>query len=67
MGNHSEEHAERVAELLRRMGAEGEQQALTMARQLLKRARQIALEQNIPEAEAAETLLQKVMLARQGG
>ncbi|MFU8848735.1 MAG: hypothetical protein ACNA77_08465 [Opitutales bacterium] len=55
-----------VTELFRRMGA-GDDQAETMARQLLKRARQIAQEQDITEVEAAQTLLNKVIQARQGG
>lgn len=55
-----------VTELFRRMGA-AHDQAETMARQLLKRAGQIAEEQDITEVEAAQALLNKVIQARQGG
>lgn len=65
MAERNEDEVTQVVELFRRMGA-GEAQAATMARQLLKRARQIAEEQNISEVEAAQTLLKKVILARQG-
>lgn len=55
-----------VTELFRRMGA-ADDQAEIMARQLLKRAGQIAEEQDITEVEAAQALLNKVIQARQGG
>lgn len=65
MAERNDEAVMQVAELFRRMGA-GEAQAATMARQLLKRARQIAQEESITEVEAAQTLLNKVIQARQG-
>ena len=57
---------ERVARLFQSWGA-AEDRADVMARQLLKRARQMAAEQSISEVEAAENLLSKVIEARQGG
>jgi len=60
----SEDEA-RVAELFRRMGAEGEA-AETMARQLLKRAAQIADERGITQVEALSELLQRVIQGREG-
>lgn len=56
---------EQVSSLFIRLGAEAPQ-AQVMARQLLKRARQIAVEQNITELEALENLLKQVVEARQG-
>ncbi len=67
MSEPSEINVEQVARLFQQMGADGEEQAKTMARQLLKRARQIATEQQISEVEAAQNLLRKVVEARQGG
>jgi hypothetical protein len=61
-----EAHVPRVTELFIGLGASGEY-AETMARQLLKRAGQIAEEQGISEVEAMETLLKKVIEARQNG
>ena len=55
---------EKVAKLFRRLGA-ADGQDRTMARQLLKRARQIAEEEKISKVDAAETLLKKVIEARQ--
>lgn len=66
MSEHREIDVERVSRLFRHLGA-ADEQAETMARQLLKRARQISVEQNISEVEATETLLKKVVEARQGG
>ena len=49
--------------LLIRIGADAEQ-AQRMAPQLIKRARQIAVERNITEAEALQGLLEKIREAR---
>lgn len=65
MAERNEDEVTQVAELFRRMGA-AEAQAMVMARQLLKRARQIAEEKNITEVDATQTLLRKVIQARQG-
>ena len=59
------EYNEKVAELFVRMGASNEQ-ADVMAAQLLKRAEQIAAERGISKAEALQSLLKKVVEARQG-
>jgi len=70
MSGDCEQNVARLAQLKQlflRLGAEGDQQAETMARQLLKRARQISTKHNISEAAAAEDLLRKVIEARQGG
>ena len=66
MSDWIEAHVPRVTELFIGLGASGEY-AETMARQLLKRAGQIAEEQGISEIEAMETLLKKVIEARQNG
>ncbi|MFP4155989.1 MAG: hypothetical protein ACLFU4_00045 [Opitutales bacterium] len=66
MSDWVEAHVGRVTELFISLGASAEQ-AETMARQLLKRAGQLAQEQKISELEATETLLKKVVEARQNG
>ena len=54
-----------LQELCRRLGASPEQ-AETMARQLLKRAEQLAVERNIPQEKALEHLLRVLVHGRQG-
>ncbi|MGJ8654107.1 MAG: hypothetical protein ACSHX8_12610 [Opitutaceae bacterium] len=54
-----------VTQLFVNLGAE-KAQAKVMASQLLKRARQIAVEREISEVEATETLLKQVVQARNG-
>ncbi len=56
---------ETLAALCQRLGAPPEQ-AETMARQLLKRAEQLAAERNITREEALTHLLQVVVHGRQG-
>lgn len=58
-------HLEQVASIFINLGAE-RSQAKLMAKQLLKRAKQIADERNITEPEALENLLKQVIEARQG-
>jgi hypothetical protein len=65
MSESDDRQLEQVVELFLRMGAEREQ-AQVMARQLLKRSRQIAAERGISEVEALESLLKQVIEARQG-
>ena len=60
-----EEYLEQVSTLFTQLGAE-QSQADVMARQLLKRASQIAVEKGISEIEALESLLKQVVEARQG-
>ena len=52
-----------VTALLQNLGASADS-APTMAAQLLKRARQIATEESISEAEALQRLLNKIVEAR---
>jgi len=52
-----------VTALLQNLGAPTESAAI-MASQLLKRARQLALEQSIAEPEALQQLLNKIIEAR---
>ena len=54
-----------VATLFVQLGADSSQ-AQTMARQLIKRSKQIAQERDISELEALETLLKQVIQAREG-
>ena len=61
--NHSD--LEKVAALFRNLGAEFAQSQV-MAKQLLKRSEQLAVERNISLVEATETLLKQVVRARQG-
>lgn len=56
---------EKVTELCARLGAAPEQ-AATMARQLVKRADQLAAERNIPREAAMAQLLQILVQGRQG-
>lgn len=65
MSEFIEDHLPRVAGLFRQMGA-SDDSAKTMARQLLKRAMQIASERKISELEATKILLDKVLKAREG-
>ncbi len=57
--------SDQLQELCRRLGASPEQ-AETMARQLLKRAEQLAVERKISREKALEHLLRVVVLGRQG-
>jgi 5,10-methenyltetrahydromethanopterin hydrogenase len=66
MNDWVEAHVGRVTELFVSLGASVEQ-AETMARQLLKRAGQLAHEQGISKLEATEALLKKVVEARRNG
>lgn len=61
-----EAHVARVTELFCSLGASDEN-AEVMARQILKRAEQLSQERNISKTEATETLLRKVVEARQEG
>jgi hypothetical protein len=65
MSDFIDENLQRVTVLFRQLGA-SDASAETMARQLLKRAVQLASERQISELEATETLLKKVIEARQG-
>lgn len=56
---------DQVTALFVRLGAEPAQ-ADVMARQLLKRAKQLAQERKISELDALESLLKQVIEARQG-
>ncbi|MGJ8639288.1 MAG: hypothetical protein ACSHYA_07825 [Opitutaceae bacterium] len=57
---------EGISGIFMKLGAENEQ-AVIMAKQLLKRATQIAQEREISKVEATETLLKQVIQARSGG
>lgn len=57
----------RLAQLCRRLGAPTDAQAETMARQLLKRADQLATERAIPREAAMQHLLGVLVHGRQGG
>ncbi|PXA04866.1 hypothetical protein DDZ13_02570 [Coraliomargarita sinensis] len=65
MDSPDEKKLDQVASLFLRLGADRSQADL-MARQLLKRAKQIADEREITELEALENLLKQVIEARQG-
>lgn len=54
-----------VSRLLSRQGADAKQ-AVVMAAQLLKRARQMALQERVDEARALQYLLQVVISSRNG-
>ena len=56
---------EKITVICERLGAPPEQ-AATMAKQLLKRADQLAAERNIPRAQALAQLLQILVEGRQG-
>jgi hypothetical protein len=57
-------HSDQLAEMFLKMGAE-RAQADVMAKQLWKRAGQLARERGISEVEALETLLKRVIQARE--
>lgn len=59
------DETEKITVICERLGAPPEQ-AVTMAKQLLKRADQIATERNIPRAQALAQLLQILVEGRQG-
>jgi len=65
MAEQDDPHLEQVVSLFLKWGADREQ-AEVMARQLLKRSKQIAAERQISEVDALETLLKQVLEARQG-
>ena len=65
MSNQEGDILEQVSSLFVNWGAD-RGQAEVMARQLLKRATQIASERKISEVDALETLLKQVLEARQG-
>lgn len=56
----------RLTQLCRRLGAETDAQADTMARQLLKRAEQLATERGIPREAAMQHLLSVLVHGRRG-
>ncbi|MGB0408607.1 MAG: hypothetical protein ACPG3X_01470 [Opitutales bacterium] len=64
MAEQESEHLEPVTALFIKWGAE-KSQAEVMARQLLKRAGQIAAAHEISEVDALENLLKQVLEARQ--
>jgi hypothetical protein len=55
-----------LAELCRRLGAPGAAQAETMARQLLKRAEQLAVERGVTREAALQHLLSVLVHGRRG-
>jgi len=55
-----------LAGLCRRLGAETDEQATVMARQLLRRADQLATERGITREAALQHLLSMVVHGRQG-
>ncbi|MEO0510782.1 MAG: hypothetical protein AAF065_13095 [Verrucomicrobiota bacterium] len=59
------QHFKQVTSLFVKLGAE-KMQAEVMARQLLRRAQQIAQERGISEVDALGTLLKQVVEARHG-
>lgn len=59
------DEVEKITVICERLGA-APTQAATMARQLLKRADQLAAERNIPRATALAQLLQILVEGRQG-
>ena len=61
----TEAEIEKLTTLCRNMGA-GEQQAATMAKQLIKRADQLAIERDISRVAAMEYLLELLVSGRQG-
>jgi len=65
MDLHDEKKLEQVSSLFIRLGSE-RAQAQVMAKQLLKRAKQISGERNISELEALENHLKQVSEARRG-
>ncbi len=65
MSDWVEDHLDRVTRIFRGLGAD-ETQATTMARQLLRRATQLASVEGISNLEATEKLLGKLIEARSG-
>lgn len=65
MEEQDDPHLEQVVSLFVNWGAD-RKQAEVMARQLLKRSKQIASERGISEVDALGTLLKQVVEARQG-
>jgi hypothetical protein len=65
MKTDEEKQLEQVTEIFSRLGA-GAEQSRVMARQLMKRSKQISVQRDISEVEALETLLKQVVEARQG-
>ena len=63
MSDFIEQYLDQVALLFTQMGASPEQ-APVMAKQLLKRAEQVAAEQEISKVHAVESLLKRVIGAR---
>ena len=63
MMENDEEHLKLIQSLFLKMGAP-EKQSLTMAFQLLKRARQVADERGVTLTEAVQQLLTQVLEAR---
>lgn len=63
MSDFIDQYLEQVAKIFLQLGAP-EEQADVMAKQLLKRAEQIAEEQEISKVHAVESLLKKVVEAR---
>ena len=55
-----------LTQLCRRLGAETDEQASVMARQLLKRAEQLAAERTITREAAMQHLLSVLVHGRQG-
>jgi hypothetical protein len=64
MSGYDDSQVEQVSALFIRMGAEREASQV-MARQLLKRSKQIAAERGVSELEALEKLLKQVVEARE--
>lgn len=56
----------KLTELCLRLGATGEEQAITMARQLMKRADQLVAERGITREEAMQRLLSVLVHGRAG-
>lgn len=65
MDEESGQNEESLTQLCQRLGA-NEEQARTMARQLLKRSEQIAQERGIKRVEAMERLLSLLISGSQG-
>ena len=63
MSDFTEQYLDQVSGLFLQLGASSEQ-APVMAKQLLKRAEQVAVEQGISKVHAVESLLKKVIEAR---
>ena len=61
----SEKDLAQVTALFEQLGAQTEQ-ALVLAKQLLKRAEQLSIERKISLVESTDSLLRQVIRARQG-